>query len=200
LVLAIWGEDPENQVPWPAPPFTSLWECELFFNAVDTMILRQPSPDDESSLEPLAFAWISCGTAIVDDHDPIPWTPENGKSVKQSWDKLRKRAKDLVALTWKGNKFLQKKAKRWLDSLALLTMPECGLPRNIVVAKKFKFVEEPSVKDYWDREHGRIQSKRAMRLKKFNQVEKVVRDSFYNQDDSRFGKELANKLKFSASA
>lgn len=91
----------------------------------------------------------------------------------------------------------KKKAKGWLDSLALLTMPECGLPGTITLAKRFYFAGNSNVKKkYWGKEYKRIQSKRARRLKKFNKEVKVVDDTlFFEADVARFGTTLAGKLR-----
>jgi hypothetical protein len=157
---ANWGksENQSHDIKWPAPPFRSLWEVDLFLSAWEDVIKNLVKISEEESglsVEALAFAWISIGTAIIDGQHPVKltgWSPKTNEWKDLS--KLLNQIADNITQTSPETSL----TARWLMNIAILIMPECGVPsiRNFPV--------EGNLLKFWKKNLSSIRHRRTNRL------------------------------------
>jgi hypothetical protein len=156
-----YGELQKVSLAWPVAPCQSFWELDLFLNAWNqafTKLSLQDTNNQEAATW-MAFVWISAGTALVDGELRIQLGAENGRP---EWNDLVKRIEGLAGRARRRDPSSQR-AAQWLTSVALLLMPESGLP----AAAQRPFFRSSELRSLWAHSRLAIQRRRAERLAQF---------------------------------
>jgi hypothetical protein len=155
-VTVEWYDEHNSALlPWLAPVFRSFWEFDHFLDAWNQIISPTSITDPIKSLERAFFGWISAATAVVDGQDMVPLPPNYQLIDNTHWQPLTKR---LETLTYKANN--SELARDWLVRVALMLMPETGLPNNPTTPIASSVV----LRQFWRQHSQPITRSRALRL------------------------------------
>lgn len=160
----IWSRGLTSNIglPWYAPLCRSFLGFDLFLSIWNRML-------DESNLsitpKQLVFAWISAGTAAITSRAPISIHKKHSKSKKnrantddEDWKSLGEELVCIIPDEY-THPILEKQIQTWLISVAILIMPETGLPD---ISDMYKHSNE--LPEYWDTYRRSIREQRRHRL------------------------------------
>jgi hypothetical protein len=160
-----WKLSPPVTFPWPEPPCTTFFDYDCFRAVWNDVIRNQEIMQATAQLqtiERLAFAWISFGTAVVRRapplavtswHEPLPWV-----ALIQQLEALT----GYIASHQEGSRYSE-----WLRRLAELLMPEMGLPEPVTKP----FSESQQLKEVWIKNRLALRERRLRRLRMLHEVD-----------------------------
>ncbi|MEO1018703.1 MAG: hypothetical protein AAFY56_13580 [Pseudomonadota bacterium] len=160
-----------DDIRWPIPSWQSYWEFDLFLHAWSKEVeefapvtIRGP---EKNIVVWLAFAWISCCLAVLSGNKPM--TVRRSAGWRQSgpsnddWKELLNRLDRLAAensrTTLRGRRL-----RDWLVRLALMTLPESGLPQDA----REKLSASDKMKNLWRVEATRISDLHRSQLDRYS--------------------------------
>ena len=175
--LTTWQKGLARKVdlPWYRPRCRSFWGLDLFRYAWNNLL---ESEEIEKTPTKLAFTWISAGTGVITNQEPI--TIQDRAPKKDDWKKIGKKLNTLALKENKGQGNDQ--ARLWLIGIALMIMPETGLPDISGL-----YEDQADLADFWKQHARSIRDYRGERLKKFinSNMNELAKD-FYDCMPSRF--------------
>jgi hypothetical protein len=151
------GETLSVDFPWLPPPCATFWEYDCFAQSWKNVILNSRSGDVATpsiDVEYLFFIWVSAGTSVVNRRPPV----ELDSVGQANWAELLIELNDL-----KGE--YDSDADRqdifeWLINIALLIMPEGGLPSNC----SKELLSSGNLQAFWKKQAPLIAQRRARRM------------------------------------
>jgi hypothetical protein len=152
-------------LPWPAPPFSSFWEYDLFLSSWNDAVRETHVTDWEKFLQRLLFVWLNMGTAILDRGRPE--TLAQGRLPQ--WDKVSSRLATLVRRAGDSHDRRSAVFTDWLNKVILLLMPESGLPQGLTRP----FFKNDHLVRFWRKQRQTITRDRAVRLAELVKLEMV---------------------------
>jgi hypothetical protein len=160
-----WKLSPPVTFPWPEPPCATFFDYDCFRAVWNDIIRNQEvmqATAQLKTLERLAFAWISFGTAVVRRapplsvtswHEPLPWA---GLIVQLA------ELTHYVASHQEATRYIE-----WLRRVAELLMPEMGLPEQVTKP----FSDNRQLKEVWIKNRLALRERRLRRLKMLHEVD-----------------------------
>ncbi len=156
------GLEVRVELPWPAPLCRSFLGLDLFLSAWNRLL-----KETVLSTEELAFIWISAGTAAITSSLPIMMKDEDNEVL--NWKELGDRLADIIPEAETIiNPILEKQIQIWLVSVALMIMPESGLPN---ISAMYLNQNDDKLLKYWYTCRRPIRTQRYARLKKIYKAE-----------------------------
>jgi len=154
------GEYLSAELVWPSPPCESFWEYDVFIHPWKKALqqITQISPTSEGSqsftIDSLFFVWLSAGTSMIDRKKPVTIST----LYTTDWPNLLSRLMGLAGDY--GISPNKQEILDWLVNVALLIMPESGLPEHC----RTPFVNAAPLTQFWQDQKLLIAQKRAQRL------------------------------------
>jgi len=152
---------------WPPPPCNSFWEYDVFIqswkNVIQDITLGSSDPKGSTSynVETFLFIWLSAGTSIVDRIEPV----KASTLYEPEWPDLIERLNNLK-INYDSDSERQE-ILEWLINIAILIMPESGLPGSCGQ----QLLNSAILKQFWKDHALIIAQKRAQILALFLKAE-----------------------------
>jgi hypothetical protein len=170
------------ELPWYRPRCRSFWGLDLFRYAWNNLL---ESEEIEKTPKKLAFTWISAGTGVITNQPPITTIQDKARDrdrdpIKEDWEHIGKELNKLAIKENNGQGNDQ--ARLWLIGIALMIMPETGLPDISGL-----YDGQTELTDFWKQHARSIRDYREERLTKFfNSDMKELAKMFYDDKPSGF--------------
>jgi hypothetical protein len=151
------GTMQEAVLPWPTPRFQSFWEYDLFLHAWNQVAREPHGTDWDRTLKRLVYVWVNVSLALIEGRAPEPMqtVPDLTKLVPRLHGVVKRvRSESAARATL---------IKEWLIDLALLLMPETGLPIDFLSSTPRR-AQLRNLQQFWEEQRPLILRGRALRL------------------------------------
>jgi hypothetical protein len=138
-------------VPWPTPPWPSLWEYDLFLGLWNAAVARSAEigGDGDARLRYLLYCWLEASTAVLEQE---PSAPPAQPPDSNRWEALIDRLESLLLRATADES--DEGMLSWFRDLTALLMPErIGLPYDDI---RGAFARSDAFKQFWRREASEI--------------------------------------------
>ena len=161
------------QLAWYRPRCHSFWGLDLFRYAWNDFLQKKI----ELTPEELVFTWISAGTGVILNEEPITITSKgNTENTENHTDDWKKIGEKLNKLAGNSSELVDDQVRLWLIGIALMIMPETGLPK---ISSLYKNQKE--LANFWKHHARSIRNHREERLTKVYEANmQGLAKQFYN--------------------
>ena len=164
---------------WPPPSVASLWGLDIFRRSWNrTIEYANEISDAVKQAESLAFGWISAGCAVLTGNK-VDVCSSNQGPTQDDWFKIFLRLNYIAAYSDQDNiqHALKHACRNWLQNVAIMLMPESGLPSHLMFTVLFGLkVKRFDIDDAKLRLVGPVQRlKELNKLKYLNYLDQIKR-------------------------
>lgn len=120
---------------WPAPNAMSIWSMDQFrrsWNSTVSFVRSMSGRSEKDQVSALAFGWIAGGCAVI---DAAEIQALNAPPTEKDWRFLHDRLNKIAGLCLKPASVDSEHlrcARKWLQNVIVMLMPEMGLPTHLL--------------------------------------------------------------------